>query len=230
MKSTLRVAGLAACALISGVFYLWQRSFAAELPAAIEQPESPQTAHLKIRPIESRLETVIVPMPARVTSELRTKTNLRSVLVQRGVWRQRIQKVRTIDKKRHIVSEKFKKGAFYNLMFLNEKGKPVKKYNLLKAKKVHMLATGYYVGDPMVPGDHVKLGYKLRRGFVAVDPKVIPLRSRLYIPGYGYAFAADTGSAIKGMRVDLAVKDKHEEARYNHRNVTIYVLDKTWKW
>ena len=48
--------------------------------------------------------------------------------------------------------------------------------------------------------------------------------------GYGYAYAADTGSAIKGLRIDLAVKDKYEEARYNRYNVPVYILEKSKSW
>src|SRR3990167_3865473 len=42
---------------------------------------------------------------------------------------------------------------------------------------------------------------------VAVDPKVIPLRTRLYIPGYGFAIAGDTGGSIKGDKIDLGFDD-----------------------
>ena len=44
-------------------------------------------------------------------------------------------------------------------------------------------------------------------GIVAVDPAVIPLGTRLYIPGYGYAVAADTGGAVKGYVIDLGYPD-----------------------
>ena len=93
-----------------------------------------------------------------------------------------------------------------------------------------MLATAYYVGDPMVPSDTTYLGHKLERGLVAVDPSVIPLGWRLFIPGYGYAYSSDTGSAIKGLRIDLAVGGRKEELRYNHRQVTIYLLEKSKTW
>jgi 3D (Asp-Asp-Asp) domain-containing protein len=46
-------------------------------------------------------------------------------------------------------------------------------------------------------------GTGVYKGIVAVDPRVIPLGTRMYIPGYGYGTAADTGGAIKGDIIDL---------------------------
>jgi uncharacterized protein YabE (DUF348 family) len=48
-----------------------------------------------------------------------------------------------------------------------------------------------------------RLGWKMRHGIIAVDPTVIPLLSRLYVPGYGSGIAADTGSLIIGRHIDL---------------------------
>jgi 3D (Asp-Asp-Asp) domain-containing protein len=93
-----------------------------------------------------------------------------------------------------------------------------------------MRSTGYYVGERTVPSDVTFHGHKLQRGLVAVDPTVIPLGTRLYVDGYGYAYADDTGSAIKGLRIDLAVKDKYEEARYNRYNVAVYLLERKKTW
>ncbi len=46
-------------------------------------------------------------------------------------------------------------------------------------------------------------GTGVYKGIVAVDPRVIPLGTRMYIPGYGYGIAADTGGAVIGNHIDL---------------------------
>ena len=63
------------------------------------------------------------------------------------------------------------------------------------------------------------------RGVVAVDPDVIPLGTRLFIPGYGEAVAADTGGAIVGNRIDLVMDSYGEAMDFGRRDVTVYVLD-----
>jgi uncharacterized protein YabE (DUF348 family)/3D (Asp-Asp-Asp) domain-containing protein len=50
-------------------------------------------------------------------------------------------------------------------------------------------------------------GVRVTYGVVAVDPNVIPLGTRMYIPGYGYGVAADTGGAVKGYIIDLGYPD-----------------------
>lgn len=61
-------------------------------------------------------------------------------------------------------------------------------------------------------------------GVAAVDPSVIPLGSRLYIPGYGEAIAADTGGAIYGYRIDLCMESYSEAMQFGRRDVTVYIL------
>jgi len=68
-------------------------------------------------------------------------------------------------------------------------------------------------------------GLPVKYGLVAVDPTVIPLGTKLYIEGYGYALAADTGGAIKGMRVDLYMDTLSQALAYGRETVKVYVLD-----
>ena len=75
-------------------------------------------------------------------------------------------------------------------------------------RKIPMLATPYSAATSGKTSDHPRYGITrsgLPAGFgvVAVDPKVIPLMTDLYIPGYGRAVAGDTGGLIHGKRIDL---------------------------
>ncbi len=69
---------------------------------------------------------------------------------------------------------------------------------------------------------YTRLGWKLEKGVVAVDPTVIPLRTAMYVPGYGMARAGDTGGGIKGKMVDLGFSD-HDYQSW-HWWTDIYLL------
>jgi uncharacterized protein YabE (DUF348 family) len=60
---------------------------------------------------------------------------------------------------------------------------------------------------------------------IAVDPRVIPLGSKVYVEGYGYAVAADTGGAIKGYIIDLFMPSNKDCYRWGRKKVKIKVLD-----
>jgi 3D (Asp-Asp-Asp) domain-containing protein len=68
------------------------------------------------------------------------------------------------------------------------------------------------------------LGYPAVRGVIAVDPKVIPLRSWLYVPGYGWGLAADTGGKIKGSRIDVLVEDPGEARTWGRRLEVVLIV------
>jgi 3D (Asp-Asp-Asp) domain-containing protein len=60
-------------------------------------------------------------------------------------------------------------------------------------------------------------------GVIAVDPAVIPLGTRVFVPGYGPAVAADVGSAIKGNIIDLWMPSTAAARAWGRRTVTITV-------
>ncbi len=70
-------------------------------------------------------------------------------------------------------------------------------------------------------------GRYTEHGIVAVDPRVIPLGSKLYIPGYGWAVAADTGGAIKGNKIDLWMPTSAQCYQWGVRNVDIKVYPRS---
>lgn len=91
-------------------------------------------------------------------------------------------------------------------------------------RSVYVEATAYSPFDPGA-GTHTARGNIVRRGIIAVDPRFIPLGTRVYIPGYGEAIADDTGGAIKGNRIDIAFDTYDEAMRFGRQHIEIYILD-----
>jgi len=106
--------------------------------------------------------------------------------------------------------------------------KPPKEY----LKKVTMEATAYsldYKSTKKYPGDPAfgltYSGIPAAYGIVAVDPKVIPLGTKLYVEGYGEAMAWDIGSAIKGYKIDLFYDTMEEAIIYGRKKIEVYILE-----
>lgn len=107
--------------------------------------------------------------------------------------------------------------------------------SLSYSKIINANATAYDASScgksPSHPGYGITAtGRRATYGVVAVDPRVIPLGSKLYIESadgkyvYGTAIAADTGGAIKGNRIDLCFDTRSEAINFGRRNVKVYVL------
>lgn len=80
---------------------------------------------------------------------------------------------------------------------------------------ITVTATGY-----SLPG-HTSTGLPVGYGVVAVDPSIIPLGSRMTVPGYGEGVAADTGSAVSGSTIDLWFPTLADALAWGRRTVTI---------
>ena len=96
-------------------------------------------------------------------------------------------------------------------------------------RKIKMLATSYSASTSGTPKSasyygRTRLGWQMRFGIVAVDPAVIRLGSRVYVPNYGVGDAGDTGSAIKGKRIDLGYDDDDPRVWQWYRWTDVYLL------
>ena len=85
----------------------------------------------------------------------------------------------------------------------------------VSAQTLTVTATGY-----SLPG-HTATGLPVGFGVVAVDPAVIPLGTRMTIPGYGQGVAADTGGAVSGYTIDLWFPTLADALAWGRRTVTI---------
>ncbi|MDK2902316.1 MAG: hypothetical protein PWQ93_235 [Clostridiales bacterium] len=86
-----------------------------------------------------------------------------------------------------------------------------------------MNASAYTVGYDGV-NNTTSTGQSVRRGIAAVDPRVIPLGTKLYVEGYGFAVAADVGGAIKGNKIDLYLETLSQARAFGRRTVKVYIL------
>ena len=60
---------------------------------------------------------------------------------------------------------------------------------------------------------------------IAVDPAVIPLGTRVFIPGYGEAIAEDVGGAIRGNRIDIAFESHEEALSFGRQELEIFIME-----
>ena len=90
----------------------------------------------------------------------------------------------------------------------------------------YFVATGYSADDPVQGTNNITAtGVEVYEGIVAVDPKVIPLRTNIEIKGMGTFIAEDTGGKIKGDRIDIFFDLKEEAKKFGRRGVWIKILD-----
>lgn len=127
------------------------------------------------------------------------------------------------------------KSVFENLDKM--KVEPFSYLDLKQLDTIEVVATGYYAGkestgkNPGHPEYGVTFsGVKVRRdafSTIAADPKVFPIGTIMYIPGYGFGVVADTGGAIKGKKIDLYFSTKNQVyEQWGKKKVHVYILKK----
>lgn len=94
--------------------------------------------------------------------------------------------------------------------------------NISYWRKLHVWATDY---DSHCLGcdEWTATGMRQGKGVIAVDPKVIRLGTKLYVPGYGIAVAGDTGGAVKGNIIDLGFENAASSGWISH-SLDIYLM------
>lgn len=107
----------------------------------------------------------------------------------------------------------------------------VKRYQIensrgVKSREMVLEITAYSKDDPGMDGRGIMFtGLPVDKGALAVDPRVIPLGSVVWIPGVGYTVALDTGGAIKGRRADLYIPDRAKALEWGRKTVKVRVLE-----
>ncbi|MEK4540728.1 cell wall-binding protein EntB [Bacillus sp. FSL R5-0585] len=114
-----------------------------------------------------------------------------------------------------------------------ERAKEASKNNIQSAKRELTVVATAYTADPSENGTYggrvlTAMGHDLTENpnmrIIAVDPKVIPLGSKVWVEGYGEAIAGDTGSAIKGNRIDVLMGSKSKAINWGRQTVKVKIL------
>ena len=107
-------------------------------------------------------------------------------------------------------------------------GEIQKQYSDLKIVDEYRVLATAYCPCPICCGKYssgyTAIGLKAGYGVIAVDPKYIPLRTKILIPGYGVAIAGDTGRKINNNHIDLGFDNHIDALRYGVRYIRIYKI------
>lgn len=221
--------------LIFGLIF-FSRSFLTDQPVLIESQEPPQVLSAS-QPVvtqsrfTSKLEEQTESIPKKVVYQDDPETE---------AGEDKILEEGKDGKKVKIIKITFFEGEEYSREIVSVETIPPKDKKILRGtkivwktlstadgeitywKKMRVYAT-HYDSRCLGCNEWTATGMRAGKGVIAVDPKVIPLRSKVYIPGYGQAVAGDTGGAIKGNIIDLGFDDART-AGWTARFVDIYLL------
>ncbi|CAM3254726.1 G5 and 3D domain-containing protein [Filibacter tadaridae] len=95
-------------------------------------------------------------------------------------------------------------------------------------KELFMTATAYTAqcnGCSGITATGINLHSNPNLKVIAVDPSIIPLGSKVWVEGYGYAIAGDTGGAIKGKKIDLHMPTKSAAYKFGRKKVKVKIID-----
>ncbi|PFU41844.1 enterotoxin [Bacillus cereus] len=181
---------------------------------------------------ETKAEEIVKPKEeAKVTERVKVKEETKAEEIVKPKEEAKVTervKVKEETKAEEIVKPKEEAKAKEAT-----KTQEVSKNNTQSAKRELTVVATAYTADPSENGTYggrvlTAMGHDLTENpnmrIIAVDPKVIPLGSKVWVEGYGEAIAGDTGSAIKGNRIDVLMGSKSKAMNWGRQTVKVKVL------
>lgn len=233
MTTNLPARRSALAAMVAAMMMLAANGVFERTTAAADSESTVQASSISVRTVEVR-EPIPYETIEKPTNDLRVGT---SKTTRPGVpgeavvtYRVTMQNEREIH--REVIERKILKSPVPEIVQVGRssvtvsRGRMPSRGYFAGRRVLTMIATGY---DPSPASNggysRTSTGLKIGHGVVAVDPRVIPIGTRLYIEGYGYAVAADVGGAIKGNRIDLGHDSSRGARNIGRRVVRVHILD-----
>lgn len=217
---------MAAAAAVAGAAFV-SSAFLPGIPATAHASAAPDAAS---RP-DAAVHQVKVPK-GKFNVQTESKTPLKKLarMQAKAAAAERSQQVRQHGRQAMTENTSVPKHAAKQVKAAPATAKPAANTPENVQDVLHVKATAYAPGphDNGRWGNKTHMGTTVRPGIIAVDPNVIPLGSRVYIEypdGTGhYAVAEDTGGAIKGNRIDIAMDSVDKAYDFGIKNVKVYVV------
>ncbi|MEB9852601.1 cell wall-binding protein EntB [Bacillus cereus] len=174
---------------------------------------------------EEKAQEIVKPKEEKVKEEVKAQEIVKpkeEAKVKEEEKAREIAKTKEEEKAREIAKAKEE-----------ERAKEASKNNIQSAKRELTVVATAYTADPSENGTYggrvlTAMGHDLTANpnmrIIAVDPKVIPLGSKVWVEGYGEAIAGDTGSAIKGNRIDVLMGSKSKAMNWGRQTVKVKIL------
>ncbi|GAB6172579.1 3D domain-containing protein [Paradesulfitobacterium aromaticivorans] len=194
-------------------------------------PLEQESTNAPLNPVERitteiRLEDVPVNAPTEFRETNKIPPGMSRILEegQKGMQRRVVKSILVNGEvnEEYVVNEFILNAPKKRVVIRNTKpvsGEQVDISKLEISRSFVMEATAY-----TYTGNRTATGVYPHEGLIAVDPKVIPLGSKVYVEGYGYAIAADTGGAIKGQKVDVFFSSLNRALEWGRRPVQVFLL------
>ena len=188
--------------------------------------------NITIKKVEVKEVTKVEPIPFETLSSFsRVQTHGTKKVLQKGVNGEKTvtYKVTLIDGKetsKQKLSSVITKKSIPCKVSIGSRGASVtsRGESYRYRRSLTMTATAYAAES--FRGSRTATGTRAEYGIAAVDPRVIPLGTKLYVEGYGFALAADTGGAIKGNRIDLVLNTVRECLSFGRKKLTVHILER----
>lgn len=197
-----------------------QSQKAEEQPAKTEESNKKSTTQ-SVEKSEEQTESAKIPpveKPVKQTESAKTQS------AEKSVKQAESPKSQSADEPKQETERVETKAAIQP----NEQSKEAEKMVVEAGDTISVEATAYTVesaGGNGITTIGIDLNKNPDAKVISVDPNVIPLGTKVYVEGYGHAIAGDTGSAIKGNKIDVYLPTEEEALNWGRRTVNVTILE-----